>query len=141
MLQNWERFLYMGILWTKISFFFKNSSPLARGRHFTSMTQNRKNWAEFWVICAFHCKLDAALLLYISTSVYQQILCTVSFIKCSSVGLHLRALWNEIEFRPSNSWKIMHFCNFFWPSYNKFRLTVLNYYFAKISFTIFGIEF
>ena len=31
-------------------FFFKHYSPLARGRHFTSMTQNRKNWAEFSVI-------------------------------------------------------------------------------------------
>ena len=32
----------MSILWTKTSFFFKTSSPLARGRHFTSITQNTK---------------------------------------------------------------------------------------------------
>ena len=30
--------------------FFKNSSPSSRGLHLTSITQNRKNWAEFSVI-------------------------------------------------------------------------------------------
>ena len=37
----------MGISGTKPPLVFKNSSPLARGRHLTSITQNRKNRAEF----------------------------------------------------------------------------------------------
>ena len=74
-------FLHMDILWTKTSFFFKNSSPSARGLHLTSVTQNRKNRAEFSIIFAFHCQLDAAIDYCHNMIVHENDLCLVNLIE------------------------------------------------------------
>ena len=62
-------------------FFFKISSPSACGLHFTSVTQNRKNRAEFSIIFAFHCQLDAAINYCHNMIVHENDLCLMNLIE------------------------------------------------------------